>query len=64
MTPTSERSVPSAGFAGATDPRGRFGRGAKPPSEEKDAIGVRMTELPMTPERVWRAIRAAATEMR
>ncbi len=27
----------------------------------KDAIGVRMTELPMTPERVYRAIRAART---
>ena len=24
-----------------------------------DAVGVRMTELPMTPERVWRAMRAA-----
>jgi xanthine dehydrogenase molybdenum-binding subunit len=24
----------------------------------KDAVGVRMTELPMTPERVWRALRA------
>jgi xanthine dehydrogenase molybdenum-binding subunit len=26
----------------------------------KDAVGVRMTELPMTPERVWRAMRAGA----
>jgi len=25
------------------------------------AIGVRMTDLPMTPERVWRAIRARAS---
>jgi hypothetical protein len=25
----------------------------------KDAVGVRVTELPMTPERVYRAIRAA-----
>ncbi len=25
----------------------------------KDAVGVRMTELPMTPERVWQALRAA-----
>ncbi len=27
----------------------------------KDAVDVRMTELPMTPERVWRALRARAT---
>jgi xanthine dehydrogenase molybdenum-binding subunit len=30
----------------------------------KDAVGVRLTELPMTPERVYRALRAAATTRR
>jgi len=28
----------------------------------KDAVGVRMTELPMTPERVWRALRRSSPD--
>jgi len=31
---TPEIAAPSAGSAGATDPGGRLGRGAKPPSED------------------------------